>query len=327
MRSDELIATFLQHCRCERNLSPHTLRAYQGDLQDFSKFLADRDRCVHAVDAPTIRQYLDFLFGTRKLRATTVRRRAASLQAFYGWLSHCAPLAKSPFDGLRLAIRIPRRLPSNVHRSELRRLIRWVTGEIGLDPALDFEHQLSNRTLNAREFRLLTLLVAMEVLIATGLRVSELSSLTSDRINLGDGAVLVHGKGARERQVFLLDPALKSLIRSYAAARARRSTGAATLLVNSRGRLATPAFLRRHLSSAARRAGVRRATPHMLRHTCATLLLEAGVDLRHVQVLLGHSSISTTERYTHVTAANLRAAIQKASLSSRFLILDKETDN
>ena len=152
------------------------------------------------------------------------------------------------------------------------------------------------------------------MILATGIRVSELTSLTIDSLDPVDGTVRVYGKGARERRVFLLDSGLKSLVRSYLAMRNPRQHDPLPLLVNSRGQLATPSFLRRGLSHAAHIAGLRRVTPHMLRHTCATLLLEKGVNLRHVQVLLGHSSISTTERYTHVTASNLRAALQTAAL-------------
>lgn len=314
MRSDELIETFLQHCRCERNLSPHTLRAYRGDLEDLSRFLARSNRRLDAADAPIIRLYLDSLFGSRSLKATTVRRRAATLKAFYGWMVDRAVLAISPLAGLRLTIRIPQQLPRNVPRSELRRLISWVARDIGLNPTIDYEKQLDQRTFDAREFRSLTLLVALEVLLFTGLRVGELTGLTLHCIDLAEGVIRVHGKGARERRVFLLDPALKALVRSYQVARAFRPHHSDRLFVNSRGQLATPAFLRRQLSIAARLAGLRRVTPHMLRHSCATLLLEKGVNLRHVQALLGHSSISTTERYTHVTAVNLRAAVQAASL-------------
>ncbi len=324
MRSDELIETFLQHCRCERNLSPHTLRAYRGDLQDFSTFLAG-STSLQGVDGPIVRRYLDTLLGTRSLQATTVRRRTAGLRIFYSWLVHRGVLSQSPFESLRIAIRMPRRLPRNLPRNEVRKLIHRVAREVGLDPSADYESQLGRRTLATREFRFLTLLVALEVLLATGLRVGELTSLTIDCIDIVDGTVRVFGKGARERRVFLLDPALKSLVRSYLATRNARTHDPLPLLVNSRGQLATPGFLRRTLSSAAHIAGIRRVTPHMLRHTCATLLLEEGVNLRHVQVLLGHSSISTTERYTHVTAGNLRAALRTAALR-KSLIPTKTSD-
>lgn len=222
MRS-ELVETFLQHCRCERNLSIHTIRAYRGDVEDFARFLGS-DVSLDAVDASTVRRYLDSLFGSRRLKATTVRRRTASLKAFYGWAVHHGILASSPLDGLRLAIRIPKRLPSNVQRGELRELLRWVARAIGLDPASDYEGQLRDRALEPREFRLLTLLVAVEIFLATGLRVGELTSLTLDCIDLQDGAVRVHGKEpARGESSSSTRPSDRSCARMRPCAGTRRS--------------------------------------------------------------------------------------------------------
>ena len=147
------------------------------------------------------------------------------------------------------------------------------------------------------------------------MRVGELSELTVDRLHLGDGVIHVVGKGDRERVVFVTDPWVRDLLSSYLLVRADRtdSERTRTLLINSYGRKATTGFIRRLIRDVAESAGIeRRVTPHMLRHTCATLLLEDGVDIRYVQKLLGHQSIVTTQIYTSVTLNSLRTAIARA---------------
>ena len=161
----------------------------------------------------------------------------------------------------------------------------------------------------------LTCRLAAELLLATGLRVGELVQLREDDVDFESGAVTVLGKGARQRRVYVVDADLLDLLHGYV--RASRCWGADgdAILVNSRGGLATTQFIRRLLRLAAERAGItRRLTPHMLRHSAATQLLEAGMDVRVVQRLLGHQSIVTTQIYTHVSDESLRAALKRTSL-------------
>ena len=312
------LAGFVQHCRCERNLSAHTVRAYRSDLEDFSRFLAKSTCSSLSRASPTsVRDYLDSLLSDRRLAPSTVRRRTASLKSFYSWLHSLGVIDASPLRGLRVAIRIPRLLPRNVHAYELAELGRFFEADLELLSSHGERPAAAQPALSRRQFRRLTVLVAVEILLTTGLRVGELTQVTTEVLDLEDGTVRVHGKGAREREVFLLDASLKTLIRSYLGFRASRVADTTALLINSRGGPATPQFLRRHLAEGARHAGLRRVTPHMLRHSCATILLESGVDIRCVQRLLGHSSISTTERYTHVSTKHLRAALARAGVGLR----------
>ena len=155
----------------------------------------------------------------------------------------------------------------------------------------------------------LTAYIATELLFATGMRVSELASLRDTSVDVEDGTITIIGKGNRERRVFVPDE-IKSLLSDYRNARDLCATTAETFLVNSRGAAASPQMIRRLIRLHGERSDVRdRVTPHMFRHSVATYLLEKGVDIRYVQRLLGHRSISTTEIYTHVADAALKVRI------------------
>ncbi|MDY7096213.1 MAG: tyrosine-type recombinase/integrase [Acidobacteriota bacterium] len=318
MHFDEAQSRFLDACRHERNLSTHTLRAYGIDLRELATFLKRSGRLgepVEALDAECLREYSGYLLTERGLQATTVRRRMACLRAFFGWLEDREVIELSPFRRLKLRIRTPQRLPRHLHAAEIRALLRAIGSALDLNPFRSYEHQEIPYDLSPSRFIQLTLLVAVETLVATGLRVSELTGATIDALDLTEGALRVEGKGSRERQAFLTDPELRILLARYLILRDARAEDTQALLINSRGTRASSQFIRKHLHEAASRAGLRRpATPHMLRHSCATLLLEAGVDIRYVQRLLGHSSIATTEIYTHVSASGLRAALVGADV-------------
>lgn len=303
---------FLEHCRCERNLSRHTIRAYKSDLKDFERFLGGPTP-LEEVDGDDIREYLAHLHA-RDLAPATIRRRASCLRSLFNWLEEIGKTRESPFNRVKVRIRLPRKLPNYLARSEVRELIDGMTRSLGAE---------NGEFRTRRDFLTLTTLVAVEVLLATGMRIAELTSLTMNSVDLAEGVIRVHGKGSRERQVFITNPNVKSLLRRYLRARSSRANGTKALFVNSRGTPASPQSLRNHLKRAARDAGIeRRVTPHMLRHSCATFLLEEGVDIRYVQELLGHSSISTTERYTHVSAAGLKSVIHDANVRGQ--ILDRE---
>ncbi len=315
MDTTELGGKFLAHCSCERNLAKHSLRAYRADLADFSSYLTGQGVTdLGRVCADQLRAYFGHLLESRRLAATTARRRGATLRSFFGWLENQGLLQHSPFHALKLRIRIPRQLPRHLPSSDVRCLITALASAVNLDPGRPYRAQSIGLDLQPRPFQQLTLLVAAELLVATGMRVGELTSLNVDSLNLAEGIIRVRGKGSRERQVHILDSDLQFLVTRYLALRASRARGTEALLVSARGHAVSTQLVRKQFSKAASSSGLRRVTPHMLRHSCATFLIEEGVDIRFVQKLLGHSSIATTERYTHVSAYSLRAALRRANL-------------
>jgi site-specific recombinase XerD len=279
-------SAFIRHCESIRKLSPHTVRAYELDLARFSQFLGRR-ALVSACDRTVLHDYVRHLFDVRALKESSVKRHLATLRSLFRWLEEDRGGIEDPFRGTRIRIRMPKRLPRVIARSDLRRLLRHETPVTFAD---------------------LTGYVATELLFATGMRVSELASLQDRAVDLDDGTITIVGKGNRQRRVFIPEE-IKSLLRDYRAARDRCSD-ADTFLVNSRGAAASPQMIRRLIRLHGERSAVRdRVTPHMFRHSVATYLLEEGVDIRYVQRLLGHRSISTTEIYTHVADAALKVRI------------------
>jgi len=280
-------SAFIRHCRSIRKLSPHTVRAYELDLARASQFLGRR-AAVAACDRATIHDYVRHLFDVRALKESSVKRHLATLRSFFRWLEEDRGEIEDPFRGTRIRIRMPKRLPRVIARSDLRRLLR---GE------------------GATTFADLTAYIATELLFATGMRVSELASLLDAAVDLEEGTITIVGKGNRQRRVFVPEE-IKALLRDYRVARDRCANEAETFLINSRGAPASPQHIRRLVRTHGERCAVReRVTPHMFRHSVATYLLEEGVDIRYVQRLLGHRSISTTEIYTQVADAALKVRI------------------
>jgi len=280
-------SAFIRHCRSIRKLSPHTVRAYELDLARASQFLGRR-AAVAACDRARIHDYVRHLFDVRALKESSVKRHLATLRSFFRWLEEDRGEIEDPFRGTRIRIRMPKRLPRVIARSDLRRLLR---GE------------------SATTFADLTAYVATELLFATGMRVSELASLLDAAVDLEEGTITIVGKGNRQRRVFVPEE-IKALLRDYRVARDRCANEAETFLINSRGAPASPQHIRRLVRTHGERCAVReRVTPHMFRHSVATYLLEEGVDIRYVQRLLGHRSISTTEIYTQVADAALKVRI------------------
>ena len=287
MQFRDAASAFIRHCQSIRKLSAHTIRAYELDLARFSDFLGRR-AAVASCDKSVIHDYVRHLFDVRSLKESSVKRHLATLRSFFRWLEEDGQGIEDPFRGARIRIRMPKRLPRVIARSDLRRLL------------------LHDRP---PAFADLTAYVATELLFATGMRVSELATLLDAAVDVDDGTITIIGKGNRQRRVFVPEE-LKSLLRDYRAVRDRCPSTAETFLVNSRGDAASPQMIRRLVRIHGERSAVRdRVTPHMFRHSVATYLLEEGVDIRYVQRLLGHRSISTTEIYTHVADAALKVRI------------------
>ena len=287
-----------------RNLSPHTIRAYLGDLRAFSEALEPGQE----LDELGSDLLTKFLWDQRSkgLSSTTLRRRIAALRGFFGWMHRTGMLGEDPWLTVSMPIKQSRKLPKALARSELRCLLR----HLGAGRASIFsDHEFTVRPHDA------TTLVAVVLMLGTGLRVGELSALTCDRIHLEDSRIHVKGKGSRDRTVFIPDPLTSRLLAEYIQLRKARGVSGSHLLFDRLNARLSPDALRCRIAKASSQSGIeRRVTPHMLRHSAATQLMESGVDIRYIQRLLGHSSISTTEIYTHVSNAALRGVIARAGV-------------
>jgi integrase/recombinase XerC len=281
------LAAFLRHLSVERNASAHTLRSYRADLLDFQRFLTGRDGgSLAAADSRAVRGWLAALHA-RGLEPASVGRKLAALRSCFRFLVRRGVVERNPAREVR-GPRQPRKLVSFLPPDEAVQLVegRAVGGA-------------------ARERDL----AILELLYASGLRVSELSGLDVDALDRAERTVRVLGKGRKERIV----PYGAAAARGLEAWLARRGDRPGPLFTNAAGGRLGVRSVHTIVRRSARAAGIaRRVSPHTLRHTFATHLLDAGADLRMIQELLGHSRLSTTQRYTHVGAEQLMKVYDRA---------------
>lgn len=309
MRVATSIDQFESWLKESRDLSPHTIRAYRSDLQSLSRWLGC-DATIGDLGLEVGAAYLQAERANGRA-GTTIRRRAAALRSFSSWLHASGRSSSHVWQHLRLEVRPGRVLPKALPAKSLSELIDHLAEAADLVPAGAVPERLPAP-------HAATTLVAAILMIATGLRVAETVALGVRDVDPQDGRVRVDGKGRRERVVFVTDEWGQSLIAAYVASRVFAEPQHERLLFNRLGRPLTEAALRSRIGQAARVAGVpKRVTPHMLRHSAATQLLESGVDTRYVQHLLGHASIATTQIYTHVSNHALRRVVDDAGVISR----------
>ena len=296
MRVSAAADAFLRYCSEEKHLSANTIAAYRQDLAEFGSHFGG-SRPIAKVAAGDLLAYRNKLSAERGLAAATVKRRLACLRTMFTWLVRRSVLEVSPFARTELRIRLPARLPRCIESRDVRRLMRH-RGAHGADFA-----------------------IAIGLLLATGMRVGELAELRLGDVDAPGGRLRIMGKGSRERTVFVTDGRLQNDLREYKQLRHGVGAQAAErrFLVDTRGHALSSARIRSAIVDVGRIAGIdRRITPHMLRHTAATMLLESGTDIRFVQRLLGHRSILTTQIYTHVSDRALQAALTRANVLGNF---------
>lgn len=292
---EEALAEFLRHLGLEKNASCHTVKSYREDLTQaleyFRKVQGGRSLPPEQLTTRRIRAYLAWLHEQGYAK-TTVARRMAALRSFCRFLCRQGTMKGNPADGLR-GPRQDKKLPHFLSEADINRLL---------------EAPPANQPLGLRDRALL------EVMYSAGLRVSELMGLNTDDLDLDAGIVTVRGKGKRER-LALLGAAAKKALKTWLPLRealAARKKATAVFLNKNGGRLTTRS-VGRSLAKYLAQAGLdSRTSPHTLRHSFATHLLDRGADIRSVQELLGHRSLTTTQIYTHVTTQRLRDSYHKS---------------
>jgi len=282
---DDSIADYLAHLALERGLSPRTLDSYGRDLRQFATWLEERDLAIEGLDRAAIRGYLGYR-RDRGLSARSSARALSSLRSFFRFLVGNGVVSGDPTAEVQ-SPSLWRTVPHALTPDEIEALL--------VAPDTDTPLGLRDRAM-------------FETLYATGLRVSELVSLTVDRLRLDPGFVRVIGKGRKERLVPLGVSSISWVERYLERARPELDRHRVPeLFLNHRGNRLTRQGFWKILRNHGLRAGIRsQLSPHVVRHSFATHLVENGADLRAVQMMLGHASLTTTEIYTHVARERLR---------------------
>lgn len=286
----ELLQSFTLFLSTEKNYSEHTVSAYVKDVTDFCVFLELEEISVATVNYQAVRLYFTHLYEKRLAR-NTVARLISSLRSFYQFLLREKHVKENPFHGLSLP-KQEQRLPNFLYEEEMASL---------------FEICDISKPLGQRDQAIL------ELLYATGIRVSECSQLDLDHVDFTLSMILVYGKGRKERYVPFGAFALEALQRYVQDGREKLVTASdseqTALFLNYRGGRLSARSFRTILQKIVQRTSLhKKVSPHVLRHTFATHMLNEGADLRSVQELLGHAQLSTTQIYTHVTKERLKTA-------------------
>jgi tyrosine recombinase XerC len=287
MTNHDAIEKFASHLRTERNYSPHTIKNYQRDLKFLIGFLKDKK-----IDRSAAREYLLALEKKRYSRRS-IARKLSSARSFFRFLLREKFVDQNPFKNL-LTPKLPKKLPNFLYPDELKSLLEA--------PDLKSPMGLRDRAI-------------LEVIYGTGLRVAEIIRMNINDVDFDEKEIKVLGKGSKERIVLFGSHAASSLREYMKEGRPHLLSSKKTpaLFINRRGGRLTVRSVERMIVFYAKKAGiVKKVTPHTLRHSFATHLLSGGADLRMVQELLGHVSLSTTQVYTHITKERLKEVYDSA---------------
>lgn len=297
---DALIERFVAHLALERRLSANTVAAYRQDLTQLARFGERGGDSLVGMTYPLLRRFLAQQ-STRGYARASLARRVASIRTFYAWARRCGEVAENPADQLGRP-KVSSRLPSVLRPEDAAALVESPPPvPVDAAPTQGEAFALRDRAV-------------LELLYGSGLRVGEVCSLTLDRLDLPRGRIVVFGKGAKERDLPISDFASAALSEYLRNGRPYLApAGSDHLFFNKRGNRFSERDVRAMVERYRRESlSDRRVSPHTLRHSFATHLLEGGADIRAVQELLGHASLATTQRYTHVSRSRLFSAYRQA---------------
>lgn len=290
-----------------------TKAAYCSDLTQFKVF-AGEDLLLKSLSGAVIERWCAHL-RQHEYSPTSIRRKMVVLKVFCSYWVRKGSLRESPFWRVKLSYGRVEQLPRALSAREMRKLLSQARKNNSSAKSLSHDKsapRLDPLRASSPEFRSLRNLALVDLLFATGLRVGEVSSLDVQDFFMRESIYRVKGKGGRDRLAVVVDEETVRVQRKYLEARAQIETRSPALFLNSSGTRLTTQGIANVITQLREAAGIKRhVTPHMLRHTVATLLLRNGVDIRIVQEFLGHASIATTQRYTHVTKEHLIGVLRK----------------
>lgn len=291
------IEEYLKYCEIQKRLDAKTLKAYKIDLTQFMKEINTEN--FIDITPSMLENFIANLH--RKYKPKTVKRKIASIKALFHYFEYRDLIEKNPFNKLQIKFREAITLPKIIPLNNIEAILSTI-----------YDYKGSAKTKFQRRNALRDV-AAIELLFATGMRISELCSLGINDINLDNGTILIFGKGSKERMLQIGNVEVINILKEYHADFLRECENCGNFFANQSGNPLSDQTVRRMINKYTELASINlRITPHMFRHTFATSLLDADVDIRYIQEMLGHSSINITEIYTHVATAK-----QKDILSAK----------
>lgn len=285
------ISHYLAFCQYQKRLDGKTLKAYRIDLQQFSLQINTND--IAAISSEILERYIATLHQNYKPK--TAKRKIASLKAFFHYLEYKGLISVNPFHKIIVKFREPMILPKTIPLHSLEAFL-----------ATMYQKHSSAAT-DCQKRNILRDIAVIELLFATGMRISELCSLRPSAVSLYDRTILIYGKGAKERRIQIGNDDVMKILKEYAREYQTEIDLCGFFFINHRSKPLSDQSVRRMIRQYASLSDIdMHITPHMFRHTFATCLLEADVNIRYIQEMLGHSSINITEIYTHVALSKQR---------------------
>jgi len=296
------IPAYLEFCKYQKKLNEKTIKAYSIDLVQFQRHMAETTGCMAKSE---ITGYITYLHKT--FRPKTAKRKLACIKAFFNHLEYEEIIAYSPMGKIKTKFQEPKELPRTIPLKIIKKILATAYDRL--------EQAESTYCMRAAQRDI----AVVELLFASGMRVSELCSLKSDDINLDDGSIRIMGKGTKERVLQIGNREVLAVLRRYNKAYYPLINESGHFFVNRLRFRLSEQSVRFLIRSLCEQAGVtHHITPHMFRHSFATLLLEEDVDIRYIQRMLGHSSIQTTQIYTQVTAGKQRKILAAKHPRNKF---------
>lgn len=300
-----LTENYLEYCQNQKRLDRKTLKAYRIDIRQFANEI--RISQISEIDVGILENYIASLH--HKYKAKTVKRKLASIKALFHYFEYRDLLDKNPFNKMHIKFREPVTLPKVIPLHTIELLLSTI-----------YKQQKNARTEYQRKNALRDAAV-IELLFATGIRISELCSLKKEDINLIDRSILIYGKGSKERRLQIGNSDVIQVLENYRNKFFHQIQKCDYFFVNQNGSALSDQTVRRMINQYTALAAIElHITPHMFRHTFATCLLEADVDIRYIQEMLGHSSINITEIYTHVAMSKQRNILTEKHPRNDFYI-------
>ena len=285
------INNYLDYCKSQKRLDEKTLKAYRIDLNQFSDKIIISS--ISEINISTLEYHISFLNDIYKPK--TVKRKLASIKAFFHYLEYKDIIQYNPFNKMITQFREPIILPKVIPLKTIEYFLSTVYNQMHYaDTAFKKKNALRDAAIS-------------EILFSTGMRISELCSIKPHDINLSTGTILIYGKGNKERRINIGNEQVISILKEYRSEFSSEINMCGHFFANQYGRMLNDQAVRRMINKYCSLASIDlHITPHMFRHTFATSLLDADVDIRYIQEMLGHSSINITQIYTHVTTAKQR---------------------